>query len=110
FFRTSNTGMLVAHVDLCDFCTGTASGIGDFEVHLGRLVRGRCRSDGEILVGKRGVGKTVAKGKQRFGSRLVVAPITYEYALGVHHLLISAFGIVGVVRGILLPVPLESHG
>src|SRR4029077_15924828 len=98
--------MAVAHVNLCDLRAGTVSGIGDFEVHLARLVRGWW-SNAEILVGKGRVGKTIPKRKKRFHSRLVITPVADEHTLGVRHLLVPGLGIVGVMRGILLPAAVE---
>src|SRR5712692_493047 len=69
--RTRNSGVTLSDIYLCHFSALALSGID----HLKRnreSARRRRRGDGQIAIGKGGVGQTVPERKQRLGSVVLV--------------------------------------
>ena len=99
--------MAIADVYLGDLGPGAIAGVGNIEMYFDVPGRGR-RRNRQILVRKGGVGKSIAKRKQRLHSRFVIAAVSDEDALGVRNFLVCALWIVSVVRRDCPPIASRS--
>src|SRR5437660_561163 len=98
----------IAQIHLNDFGPLALASVGHVEQDL-IAAAGRARFDLKITVLKYGVGESVSERKERLGSIMLVAAITYKNAFLIYNSVRADSWIIAVVNGIVFPAAFETR-